>query len=697
MSSFRLCSPLAWALAAAVTGVGCGGDSSPDAAAGSLEMTLELVQGGDIDEVAYQIIGSNTLVEGTIDTSAPGSTASVEVYGLPPGDDYVIEMTATSSDGSTTCSGEETFAVDANRVTELMVMLRCKSEPRLGGVRVDGKLNICAELTKAVASPLRTSEGTAVSVAANANDADGDAVAYRWTASGGTIDDSTARETTFVCGDSGSATVTIEVSDDGFEDCIDGWQFDVDCVRSGDTIAFVAGAPVTVSGPSPFAECDADFDPNRSFAANSEVETWVDVDPTDPDHIAVTWQQDRYELGGGARGNVTAVSFDGGESWDVTVLPELALCSDGDYVRVTDPFLAFAADGSLYTASLPFDLGIVGGAVVVHRSTDGGLSWSDPLLVDEAVDPNAHDRETITADPIDPCTAWTVWTIFTETLLNNAGALVVSRTTDCGESWTPPVVLSETSPRKIAGQLVVLPDGTMRTFAIGGREIVMHVSNDRGDTWSEAMQVTPVRLGQPVAIGASARIRSGVFDVAVDATTGALYLVWEELSEPILPLQIAFKASFDGGATWSDTIRVDQTPPGSTSLLDQAFLPSVAVSDDGTIGVTYYNFQNADVTSSESLTDHWFVYCDPSERDCTTEASWANTAVRLTATSFDYLEAPRVTGQRLLFLGDYVGLAAGGSDFFSFFSTTTDEDPANGVFVPIRRVETAPAFAAVAP
>jgi hypothetical protein len=662
-------------------------------------MTLELVPGTDIDEVAYEITGAGSTSEGTIDTSAPGATASVEVFGLPAGNDYVIEMTASSSDGSTTCSGEETFAVEANRATELMVMLRCKSEPRLGGVRVNGKLNVCAELSKAVASPLQTSEGSAIAIAADANDADDDPVQYRWSATGGTLDDATASETTFNCDDSGPATITIEVSDDGFEDCIDLWQFDVACVGSGDAVAFAAGAPVTVSGSSPFAECDADFDPDASFAANSEVETWVDVNPTDPDHIAVTWQQDRYELGGGARGNVTAVSFDGGESWEVTVLPELALCSDGDYDRVTDPFLAFAADGSLYTTSLPFDLGLVGGAVVVHRSTDGGLTWSDPLLVDEAADPDAHDRETITADPIDPCTAYTVWTIFTETLASNRGELVVSRTTDCGESWTAPIVLSDTNPRKIGGQLVVLPDGTLRTFAVGGGEIVMHASDDRGDTWSEAMQVTPRRFGEPFAIGGSARVRSGSFDVAVDRSTGALYLVWEELSSPILPVQVAFKASFDGGATWSETIRVDQTPPGSTSLLDQAFLPSVAVSGDGTIGVTYFNFQNADVASSESLTDHWFVYCNPSTRDCTSEAEWANTAVRLTPTSFDYLLAPRVFGRGLLFLGDYVGLAAGGSDFFAFFSTTTDEDPANGVFVPIRKVdsERTPSLAAVAP
>jgi hypothetical protein len=54
----------------------------------------------------------------------------------------------------------------------------------------------------------------------------------------------------------------------------------------------------------------------------------------------------------------------------------------------------------------------------------------------------------------------------------------------------------------------------------------------------------------------------------------------------------AFAQSTDGGLTWSPEVRLDQTPGNDGSLVEQAILPSVAVSEDGTIGVTYYNFQN---------------------------------------------------------------------------------------------------------
>ena len=100
------------------------------------------------------------------------------------------------------------------------------------------------------------------------------------------------------------------------------------------------------------------------------------------------------------------------------------------------------------------------------------------------------------------------------------------------------------------------------------------------------------------------------------------------------------------------------------------------------MGVTYYNFQNDTPEDSRWDTDHWFIHCHPDFADCTDAESWS-AGIRLTPSSFDYLLAPKRTDG--LFLGDYVGLAAAGDDFFAFFPVTTLDDPANAVFVPIRQ------------
>ena len=87
---------------------------------------------------------------------------------------------------------------------------------------------------------------------------------------------------------------------------------------------------VQVSGTSPFLDCTADgvADQSGMVFLNSEVEPWIDVNPTDNDNVVGIWQQDRWS-NGGARGLVTGVSQDGGATWQEVVIPGITLCSDG--------------------------------------------------------------------------------------------------------------------------------------------------------------------------------------------------------------------------------------------------------------------------------------------------------------------------------------------------------------------------------
>ena len=187
----------------------------------------------------------------------------------------------------------------------------------------------------------------------------------------------------------------------------------------------------------------------------------------------------------------------------------------------------------------------------------------------------------------------------------------------------------------------------------------------------------------PITQDGAQRVRSAApaFDVAIDRATGRIVLVWEQLSQGgLIPLRIVLSESVDGGATWSDAIHVDQTPSNSELILEQAFVPSVEVSDDGTIGITYYNFQNDVAGDSRADTDHWFIHCHPELADCLERESWVD-PVRLTGESFDMLTA--IPANRGLFVGDYTGLASSGSDFFSVFAVTRPGDKQNTLFVSI--------------
>jgi len=277
------------------------------------------------------------------------------------------------------------------------------------------------------------------------------------------------------------------------------------------------------------------------------------------------------------------------------------------------------------------------------------------------------------------------WTVF-----NGAGVdadLMFSRSTDCGETWEDPKSLFASTPAPFGAQLLVLPDGTLvNLFSELVRTPVnallyMMRSTDNGQTWPAEPDVIGMFRPGPVVTPDNnpTFLRQASMDVAVDRKTGALYMVWEQLFGQLT--QIAFSSSSDGGLTWSTPIQVDRTPPNPSSRLEQAFVPSVEVSDDGTIGIPYYNFQNETLGNGQADTDHWFIHCDPGATDCNDAESWSP-PLRLTQDTFDILNAP-LAGD-LLFLGDYVGLTSSGSDFFAFFPVTTEDDPANAIFVPIR-------------
>lgn len=228
---FRSSLWLGCALAALGLVVGCGGSPSDS---GSLALELVLADGAEIDRVDWRISGNGMApMEGSIDTSAQGATASVEVFGLPPGQGYLLEMDATSNDGLTTCEGSMNFNVSVGQVTEAFVMLQCRRAPDSGGVRVETEVNLCGELIKVVVSPLQTSIGNDIDLSAEAVDGDGGPIAYFWSASGGSIANPNSPDTTYTCGQVGQQFVRIQIADS--DSCVDEYTVPVRCVDGGGT------------------------------------------------------------------------------------------------------------------------------------------------------------------------------------------------------------------------------------------------------------------------------------------------------------------------------------------------------------------------------------------------------------------------------------------------------------------------------
>ncbi|MGB5267001.1 MAG: hypothetical protein WBN30_10455, partial [Polyangiales bacterium] len=233
---------------------------------GSLNVNLALQGDITINQVAWEVRGNGiTPISGAINTSAIGSTPSVEVFGIPSGSNYIITMTATSVDGGTSCEGWAEFDVNPGLSTNVMVMLNCKPPQNLGGVRVNGKFNFCADLVRVVVAPLQTSVGNDIALSAAAVDLENDDILYRWEATNGFIDNPDASAATYTCRTAGSHAVRVEVSDDRFDYCISDWTVAITCV-TGDVLE---------------CELDADCDAGEVCEQNvcvPDVECNVDAD-----------------------------------------------------------------------------------------------------------------------------------------------------------------------------------------------------------------------------------------------------------------------------------------------------------------------------------------------------------------------------------------------------------------------------------
>jgi len=401
---------------------------------------------------------------------------------------------------------------------------------------------------------------------------------------------------------------------------------------------------------------------------NAEVEPMVAVDPTNPNRLIGVWQQDRWS-NGGARGNMTGVSVDGGRTWTERAAP-FTRCTGGDLLRASDPWVTISPNGIAHQIAIAFDGQAfeagTSNAVLVSRSTDGGDTWSPTVTLVRDGASAFNDKESITADPTDARFVYAVWDRLSA---SSGGPALISRTTDGGATWEPPRSIYDpgTTSQTINNQIVVLPDGTLVDFftqldsAPSRQTLTVIRSQDKGLTWSGPIVVSPVQaLGtQDPETGTSVR-DAAILGAITAGPDGSLVAVWQDSRFSGGQRDgIALSRSIDGGLTWSTAIRVNRDPTVP------AFVPSVAVRADGTMGVTYYDFRSNTSDRATLLTDYWMA------RSTDGGATWRESRV---AGPFDLAIAPYAGG---LFLGDYQSLVGIGNAFVPFYAAVNSGDLSN--------------------
>jgi hypothetical protein len=155
---------------------------------GTVGLQYTLPGGEHVSTVAYTLTNGTNAYTGAVNV-AGSSMISFVVGGVAAGDGYSITLTATSDDGTVTCSGSAgPLSVTARATTSVNVNLICQTNNNdVGGVLVNVPTSNCPVWNTIVAHPnMICAQSRPSTLTAAARGPDPSALTFTWTVFGGT-------------------------------------------------------------------------------------------------------------------------------------------------------------------------------------------------------------------------------------------------------------------------------------------------------------------------------------------------------------------------------------------------------------------------------------------------------------------------------------------------------------------------------
>jgi hypothetical protein len=292
---------------------------------------------------------------------------------------------------------------------------------------------------------------------------------------------------------------------------------------------------------------------------------------------------------GGACAIGFATSTNNGASWTNGLLPGITKWSGaGPNDRATDPAVAYDARHNVWLVSsltLVEAGGLTGNAVVTSRSTDGGLTWGNPVTTATA-GAGDLDKNWIVCD--NTASSPFYGNCYTQWDDHGAGNLLkMSTSTDGGLTWG---AAKTNNTGVIGGQPVVRPDGIVVVPIANANETAIGAFNSTngGASWSAVTTISTIRHH-----GVAGSLREGPLPSAEIDNAGTVYVAWTDcrFRRACKTNDIVLSHSLNStGTSWSAVSRVPID--GTNSNIDH-FIPGLAVNKSTSgasaqLGLTYY-------------------------------------------------------------------------------------------------------------